>query len=109
MGVVRPEEWSDDDKESLWQRVKQKWPSRKPKDNEKPPQQRQPPDAPRYSVGTQVRSCDWTLCTVDKVQKNGTNWEYQLSRADSTATPKFFDDHKWQEERKVYGHDDTVD
>lgn len=111
MGLVNAD-YSDDDKESLWQRMKQKLKraerkdDAEPKDDKQPQKQRSPPDAPKYPVGTLVRFFDWTLCTVDSVRKNGAHWEYQLSLADPSADPKGFEGQKWQEEDKVYRHDE---
>lgn len=105
MGLVNAD-YSDEDKESLWQRMKQKLKRAERKDDKKPQQQRSPPDAPKYPVGTLVRSFDWTLCTVDSVRKNGAHWEYQLSLADPSADPKGFEEKEWQKEEKVYRHDE---
>lgn len=102
MGMVGSSgDYSDDDKDSLWQTVKKAFKS-KQSDNAVRPQRppaRSPPDTAKYRIGSKVRSSDWTLCTVDGARKTQTGWEYQLTRAD--ASKSAFDGHKWQKEATV--------
>lgn len=109
MGIVNTD-YSDDDKESLWQKTKKILTGDKnAQEAKQPPPRRTAPDIPKYPVGTLVRNSEWKLCTVAAVRKKDGVWEYQLSPAASSTDKKAPASDEWLKEGKVYKEDESID